>query len=628
MIGLAAGGAVGATALGLRDPVDWLLGALVLATVEATVVTIAVGAVLDAYSRWALLAGVAVVTIVLAIAGRGRLAPWPGARGLYRSGNRILRQLAWWQIVIVVVAVIALMWRVLLAVVLPPFSYDALVYHLTAVADWVQTGRVDVNPYASCCSHYPSGAEVLFAWPAVFLRDDLLVDAVQIVLAVMAATAVVGLARRFGLGGAAALTAGALFLFTPIVLTQSNTPYNDVAVAAFLLSAAYFVVRLLEARCFVLGQSDSVAPSWAYAVVAGAATGLVLGAKTNGIVISAVLTLLVGAHVATAFVRRPELRSRLVGTAAIFVGATLVVGGWWYGRNWVETGNPVWPFEVTAGGIHIFDGTATVDEYLTVPPSADPNWLVQIARSWFDDLTFWTQSDYSYEERRGGLGPIWSWLGWAAVWLGLDALRRRPAVVVNLLLPLLAIFFLLPYKWWSRFTIFLPAVGAIAVIALVERLRMGRRRTALVLAVMVLGLAGVARASWTLDPAGFGSKLSPPDVLELAAHPRRERTVALFFPEYAFLPLLPDTASVAIDDSAPSIRFLYPFFGSGLDRTVTPLYKDDERRVGAVLAKADPDFVAVEAHGVFDDWLVVHPRYVRVFDEQGVRLYRARRSSS
>ena len=192
-------------------------------------------------------------------------------------------------------------------------------------------------------------------------------------------------------------------------------------------------------------------------------------------------------------------------------------------------------------------------------------------------------------------------------------------------MPLLLIFILLPYKWWSRFTIFLPAVGVLGILLLLDRLRPGWRRTALVFpGVLVLAVAGVVRATWTLDPASRGSKLKATDVLELAAHPLRDRTVGtLFFPEYAFLPLLPSTASVAVEKEAPSIRFPYPFFGRGLDRTVTVLRPGDERRLDAILQGSDVEFVAVEARGAFDRRLAARPvAWDRIFDEHGVRVYR------
>jgi Dolichyl-phosphate-mannose-protein mannosyltransferase len=603
--------------------VDWLLGACVLAVVEATLLTIGVGAILRQYKPWALLIGVAAFAGVLSLVVGGRSNVWEAPRATYRAAVDAARQLAWWQRLIVIVASAAFAWRVFLAIVLPPFAYDALGYHLPIVASWIQRGRVGTNEYAACCSHYPSGAETLFAWPTVFLHDDVLADGPQILLALLAAVAVCALARWAGLDAPAAITAGALFALTPILLTQANTSYNDVAFVAFLLTATYFVARLLD------GRNDHRAPSLGYAVVGGAATGLALGTKTSGIVVMLVLSCLVCARVGAALARDRITTRRAISITGVFVGTALLVGGWWYGRNWVETGNPVWPFRVSAAGLDLFGGPATFDDYLDIPPGGERNWLVEIARSWYHDLDFWSREPYWYEQRIGGLGPLWSWLGWSAVALfALDAVRRRRDVVVSLLLPLLLVFLLLPYKWSSRFTIFLPALGAIAVVALLARLRRGWPRSLLIFSVLVLMLAGVARASWQLEPAGRGTPLTAIEILGFASHPARDRTVGtLFFPEYAFLPAIPTTASVAVEVDTPSIRFVYPFFGRKLERTVTPLRPDDKRRLAMRLAVARPDYVVVGMNSGFDRRLLARPsKYERIFDEHKVRVYRVLRN--
>ena len=59
LVGLAAGGALGANALLLRRAIDWLLAAVVLVFVEATLLTIGIGAVLRTYERWTILLGAA-----------------------------------------------------------------------------------------------------------------------------------------------------------------------------------------------------------------------------------------------------------------------------------------------------------------------------------------------------------------------------------------------------------------------------------------------------------------------------------------------------------------------------------------------------------------------------------------
>ena len=70
------------------------------------------------------------------------------------------------------------LWLLFLGVVLPPYSWDGLVYHLGTVGYWMQDGRIgdhavfDGN-FINC---YPLNIELLFFWNTVFLRNDLLVN--------------------------------------------------------------------------------------------------------------------------------------------------------------------------------------------------------------------------------------------------------------------------------------------------------------------------------------------------------------------------------------------------------------------------------------------------------------------
>lgn len=596
-----AGAALATRLLALTGPLDRLVAATVLALGQIVLVSIVVGAMIERFDRWWLFAGVIVSDVPLAAAVL-KLRPPRGPRLAVRA---TLRELRPWQLALAVAAAGALAWRCFLAVVLPPFAYDALTYHLTAVASWVQSGHIGPNPYAPCCARYPANAEVLFAWPTLLLGRDTLVDAVQIVSALLGAAAVAGLARSAGTSRAGAVTAASLFLLIPIVLTQSNTDYNDLTVAATFLAALHFSARFAAERRLV------------HAGLAGVSAGLAFGTKTTGIGLAVLVA--VGIVIATG----RALRRGAAGLA-VFFAAVVLVGGWWYATNWVETGNPVAPFRVHVLGATIFNGSARVDNYLTPPPGGG-NVVTQIARSWYADLHFWTRNDYSYEERSGGLGPLWSWLGWPALTLAaLAALRRRPTLAAAVIVPAALAFATLPYRWWSRFTIYLAALGVVAIVMLLERLDLRRFRVPALAAVVGLALAGGALATWRLDPAGFGRTLSATDVVSVAAHPSRPRTTgALFFHEYAWLQQVPADAAVAVELDAPAVRFIYPLFGARLDRRIVLLLPGDERRIETLVGRRRPAYLFVGQSGRFARWARAHPRQFRPLSTaRGTEVFR------
>jgi hypothetical protein len=465
-----------------------------------------------------------------------------------------------WAALAVALAAVALAWQLLVGLVLPPFAYDALTYHLTMTASWLREANVDPTPLSLCCARYPANAELLFTWPVLLLGTDTIVDTVQLGFAVLGALAVAGIARTAGLGGAAQVLAGALFAVTPAVLAQSPTDYADVIVAACVLAALHALARFA-----VTGAPERL-------VVAGLATGLVLGIKGTGIVWAAALILTATVLIVRwARAGRPP-RGATARAAAAFLVACLALGSYWYVRNWIEVDNPVYPFRVEVGSKTLFEGPLRVDDVLTDPdPSKDESQPVEVVRSWAADLDFWRHGSYDYEERLGGLGPLWPWLGLPLLLaLTVGLVRRRSPALVALAATAL-VFVVQPYAWWARFTIPLMALGAIAIAARAEWAPRRWMRVALPVAALALAGAGVVLSSYEVDPAGHGEPLKATDLVRLVGKPSEERTIGrLFFPEYRFLERVPERATVVVDLHAEPVRFVYPLFGPRHRRDVRP----------------------------------------------------------
>jgi len=588
----------GARLAGTEPGFERALAVAMLTTVGIVLCSLAAGAAAHRYTRTGVLVAAAATALALGLLdrrwngwGRGPRRPW-------------WLRLERWQAALLLLATVAVVWRIVLAAILPPFAFDALTYHLTAVADWVQSGRIGANAYSFCCAQYPSNGELLSAWPAVFTRSDALVDVAQVGTAVVGALAVCALARWVGVSAGAAAAAGALFLVTPIVLTQANTPYVDVTFTALLLAASAFLVRFLDAEAFHVDRTRTGrSPRYGLLVLAGLAAGGALGAKHLAVAAVAILALLVAAHVSVAVARGRLGVATAVGIVVCFVACCALVGGSWYARSWIDTGDPVWPASVHAAGATIFRGREQIDQILTVPPGGGRAWWYEIARSWYHDLTFWSRRTYTYERRDGGLGPVWGWLGWAAVaGLGWWAVRRRPAVAVNLLGPFAVLFAIQPYRWWSRFTLYLPALAAVGLVLAIERGARGRAGTLLAAATVALATAGVALASWQIDPAGYGRVLDARDVLRLVDSDRSRTAGALFFPEYAWLDRVPPRAPIAVEEFAPSIRFVYPFLAPHFDRRVDLLTGRPGASLASRVRRNGIEFLAVESGGDYADW--------------------------
>ena len=580
-----------------RTTADLLTAVGVLASGEVAVLTGVSGALGHLRPGVVLAGTVAWAALALLVAGPHlRALPRP------RVDLRRLRHHPW-TVALVAVAAGALAWQALVAVVLPVYAFDALTYHGTTLATWLQRGDIAPPRLSACCAHYANTAELESVWSMLLLGNDSLVDAVQLGFVLLAAAAVAGLARSCGLDRAHATAAAAITVATPVLLAQSSTNYVDVMVAAWSLAALHALVRFAATR------------DLRHLVPASVAAGLLLGTKGTGIVWGAAL---VGSGVVVVAVCRRRgwlATASAVRAASILVLVPVALGSYWYVRNWVQEGNPLHPFHVTIAGVEIFDGPTEIDEFLTIPDGgADQPEPEAIVRSWAADLDFWHQRSYDYQQRAGGLGPTFAWLGLPLlVPIGSIAMRRRLPVGVAFAITA-GVFVVQPYRWWSRFTIQLAALGAVSIVAAISWLPQRSLKAALRVAALALVVAGVGITSRTVDPASRAPTLSAGEVLDLVGEPSSDRMLGdLFFPEYGFLEALPDDARVVVDIDAEPLRFLYPLYGPSWTRTV--LAAADEPALGpdtwVVTAAGRPLDRAVRADGRFE--LVADERDVRTW---------------
>jgi hypothetical protein len=191
--------------------------------------------------------------------------------------------------------------------------------------------------------------------------------------------------------------------------------------------------------------------------------------------------------------------------------------------------------------------------------------------------------------------------------------RRSPAALAVLVIAL--VFILQPFRWWSRFTIQLAALGAVAIVAAaVWAPRRWMRRTVRV-AALTLTVAGVVLSSYEVDPAARARALPAGDLLWLIGQPDERTLGKLFFPEYRFLEDMPEDATVIVDLEAKPVRFVYPFFGASHGRRVLPAGE------GVPPAGA---WVITGAGRPLDRRLVERDDFKLVSDVRGLRAWRPR----
>lgn len=373
-----------------------------------------------------------------------------------RSGTAVIKVLA-------ILVAITTIWTVFTGVLYPPVEWDSLMYHLPAVGHYVQQQSIADPPLPMTAysetgidgsvwvNSFPKNIELLFLWATILPGNDTIVDLVELIFAFAGAVAVYVLAIRFKVSRHWAVAAGFLFFLTPIVIAQSRSGLIDVSTNALILTALALLYRPSGKR-----RATEV-------IVAGIAMGVVLGAKWSALLILPILLLmLIGQRLY--WNRRDGLAVWLpiLKESASFLIPALLFGFYWYAKNWYLYGNPLWPFPITLLGWEVFPGVITQEAVLirTFPKLLEGMNMAQMLWvSWRERLFF----GYDYDMRLGGLGPFWFILGIPATFYAVRwIIRRRDWAGVFIFLAAGMILVFHPENWWTRFTMYIAGLGAVA----------------------------------------------------------------------------------------------------------------------------------------------------------------------
>jgi hypothetical protein len=310
---LATTGGLLACCLRLRSPVEFALGAYVLAwtwLVAAALALSPLRLLTRASLLLALAAGLAIAVAVWLACGR---PPVPRAGPALERAKHALRQPA---VAILAVAVgVATLYVGALAFSIAASDWDSLAYHLPRAAFWKQEhglGFVE-NTLDARTDVFPPNAEIGQLATMLLAGNDRYIALPQLLAYVALVLGVVAISGRAGLGSSEAIFGALAFATLPIVVVQASSTRNDLVVASFLVVAAVFGLR----------------PGRASLVLFAASIALAVGTKYTGVFFLPVLALVL---VVAAKPRRwPAL------AAAGMVG--LAAGSVWYWFTLARTGS-------------------------------------------------------------------------------------------------------------------------------------------------------------------------------------------------------------------------------------------------------------------------------------------------
>jgi len=205
---------------------------------------------------------------------------------------------------------------VILRALAPATDWDVRAYHLAVPELYLRAGRSLPLPWL-IHSHWPHLMETLYALPLAAGRDG----AAALLHAGAAALLVFGvfLAGSAAGGPVAGWSAALLLAAQPALLREAGTAHCDAGAALFALAAAAALAR---------AEKES-GDGWLAA--AGLLAGLGAACKLTMLAPLAAWTLRLALR------RRPR-------AAAVFAGAAALMVAPWFLKEWLASGDPVWPF--------------------------------------------------------------------------------------------------------------------------------------------------------------------------------------------------------------------------------------------------------------------------------------------
>ncbi len=408
-------------------------------------------------------------------------------------------------------------WLALLviAALVPPWGWDALVYHLADVFQFAQSGTLEPFGHPLHQFRFPKVAELHALW--FYLLAGSGADAWRITgvallpLALTAGVAVRAAAEVLGLRAALPWLAPAMML-TPLLLVQPVAGYIDLAFAAFALAAFAFLLAAVSRRRVA---------DWAFA---GLACGLALGTKPTFVYMGLPLLALLTARPLRALLDRRALAWLPLVAALLAAGC-----GYWLLPALLRTGNPFHPVAVKVAGRTLLDGPVMLD-------TNDSH-----RQRFVGSLAGW--ATYPFAERhRGeisyspdnGFGPQFAGACVALPFALLLAFRQRRRLLLRALLMVpatLAVWLALSPWEHPRYALAACGMALLALAAIEEAVASGVAsfpgarallRTALVAALLFALPAGLLAAAPELPrvaAAWRGGNWSPQDYYPIAYGP-------------------------------------------------------------------------------------------------------------
>jgi len=209
----------------------------------------------------------------------------------------------------------------------PPISRDALVHHLAIPKLWLTHGGYYEIPWADY-SYYPMYINLLYLI-CLYFKNDIAPKFIH--LAFGAGTGILvyiylkqRLGRNWGFLGIV------IFFTTPIVVWLSTSAYIDLGMTFFTTAS---VMAFITWR-------DSEYNWLKWLLISSFCMGIAIGSKYNGLIAWLILNLILMLN----YAKDTQRQIATLKYGIMFFMITAIVASPWYLKNYIQTGNPFYPF--------------------------------------------------------------------------------------------------------------------------------------------------------------------------------------------------------------------------------------------------------------------------------------------
>jgi len=372
-------------------------------------------------------------------------------RRIKQQVRELCTEIRWYEWLLPSLMAIVLIWSFLEARYVPALSWDANMYHIPIAALRLQEGSLKrLSSSWAWIEGYPQSSEMLIAWILLLSKSQILADSVQWPFLLFGTLSLISLAQKMGARFLPSIAGSIMWLAAPVAILQSQDARNDLIIAALYWMGLNFVLQHPLSFLSIL--------------LSGVAAGLMLGSKVGAFGLAGV----VGGFALWRFRRVSNKRAVLLAFLIGWIGFGLL-NAYWYVANWQQTGNPLWPLNVSLGPFHLRGGFSLEGyaAHYTPPQIANRPFWEQWWVVWMEPSSY-----YASGAKLSGFGPLWIILGLPSIFIWASLERKGWALILSAFLVMAT----QPLSWHTRYVLFLPGLGSIALACVLSKFRPWVRR--------------------------------------------------------------------------------------------------------------------------------------------------------